>query len=217
MIDHHHDIFSNILNKKITNKNKFINYNYELNNNLFAVKKSLKLLKNLNNYNQLNTNERFLIRHLFIYITNTIDSISLLPNISIKNKIFLKDIHNDLLYTIEYAPIWIIVDIALAISLGTIIGWRKIVKTIGEKISIKNITYAQGLSSQITTTISIGIASYTGIPISTTHVLSSAITGAIIADGENIQKKTIKNILIAWILTIPATIILSIIVYWILI
>ncbi len=86
--------------------------------------------------------------------------------------------------------------------------------TIGEKIGKKDMTYAQGVSAQLTSALSIGVASYTGMPVSTTQVLSSAVAGAMIVDGGGVQSKTIKNIALAWLLTLPVSIGLSASLYW---
>ena len=109
---------------------------------------------------------------------------------------------------------WIIVAVALALSLGTMVGWRRVATTIGEKIGKKGMTYAQGVSAQMTAAISIGVASYTGMPVSTTQVLSSAVAGTMIVDGGGVQSKTIKSILLAWVLTLPVAIVLSGGLYW---
>ncbi|MDE5285766.1 MAG: inorganic phosphate transporter, partial [Buchnera aphidicola] len=103
---------------------------------------------------------------------------------------------------------------AISLSIGTMIGWKRIVITIGEKIGKKRMTYAQAMSAQITTSLSIGLASYTGIPVSTTHILSSSVAGAMFVDGNSIQIHTIRNIALAWILTLPISIFLSGILYW---
>ena len=94
-------------------------------------------------------------------------------------------------------------------------GWKRVAVTIGEKIGKKGMTYAQGVSAQVTAAVSIGVASYTGMPVSTTQVLSSAVAGTMIVDGGGVQTKTIKNIMLAWILTLPVSIILSGVLYWI--
>ncbi|EHY2961713.1 inorganic phosphate transporter, partial [Escherichia coli] len=117
--------------------------------------------------------------------------------------------------TVEYAPIWIIISVALALSIGTMVGWKRVAVTIGEKIGKKGMTYAQGVSAQVTAAVSIGVASYTGMPVSTTQVLSSAVAGTMIVDGGGVQTKTVKNIALAWILTLPVSIALSGVLYWI--
>src|SRR5476649_1786523 len=125
------------------------------------------------------------------------------------------NLRKDLLATVEYAPIWIIVAVAIALALGTMIGWKRVATTIGEKIGKKGMTYAQGLSAQLTAAVSIGVASYTGMPVSTTHVLSSAVAGTMLVDGGGVQSKTVKSIAMAWILTLPVSIVLSGVLYWI--
>ena len=111
----------------------------------------------------------------------------------------------------EFAPWWVILMISLSLGLGTMIGWKRIVMTIGEKIGKTPMTYAQGATSQIIAASTISASSVLGLPVSTTHVLSSGIAGTMVAeDGiKNLQGKTIKNIGLAWLVTLPVTIILS--------
>ena len=127
----------------------------------------------------------------------------------------LKKLRTDILNTIEYAPIWIIMAVALALGMGTMIGWKRVATTIGEKIGKKGMTYAQGMSAQITAAVSIGLASYAGMPVSTTHVLSSAVAGTMIVDGGGLQRKTVTSILMAWVFTLPAAILLSGALFWV--
>ncbi len=103
-----------------------------------------------------------------------------------------------MLSTIEYAPVWIIVAVALALGIGTMIGWRRVAMTIGEKIGKRGMTYAQGMAAQMTAAVSIGLASYIGMPVSTTHVLSSAVAGTMVVDGGGVRK-TVTSILMAWV------------------
>ncbi|WP_163370189.1 inorganic phosphate transporter, partial [Escherichia coli] len=84
-----------------------------------------------------------------------------LPETSAQDARFLKTLSRDLLNTVEYAPIWIIISVALALSIGTMVGWKRVAVTIGEKIGKKGMTYAQGVSAQVTAAVSIGVASYT--------------------------------------------------------
>ena len=86
--------------------------------------------------------------------------------------------------------------------------------TIGEKIGKKGMTYAQGMSAQMTAAVSIGLASYTGMPVSTTHVLSSSVAGTMVVDGGGLQRKTVTSILMAWVFTLPAAVLLSGGLYW---
>ena len=122
---------------------------------------------------------------------------------------------SDMLSTIEYAPVWIIMAVALALGIGTMIGWRRVAMTIGEKIGKRGMTYAQGMAAQMTAAVSIGLASYIGMPVSTTHVLSSAVAGTMVVDGGGLQRKTVTSILMAWVFTLPAAIFLYGGLYWI--
>ena len=111
----------------------------------------------------------------------------------------------------EYAPRWVILMVSLSLGMGTMIGWKRIVVTIGEKIGKTHLTYAQGASAEIIAASTIGVSSWLGLPVSTTHVLSSGVAGAMVAgEGrQNLRMNTVKNILAAWIFTVPVTIILS--------
>ncbi|URJ28140.1 inorganic phosphate transporter [Candidatus Blochmannia vicinus (nom. nud.)] len=188
---------------------------HDLSLTLTIIHNASLLLENLDNYAELNIEQRSQMRQLLIYIVDILDQIVALPETSHNNRNFLNHLKEHLLNTIEYAPTWIILAVALSLSLGTIIGWKRVAITIGEKIGKKEMTYAQGLSAQLTTAISIGTASYAGMPVSTTHVLSSSITGSMLMRGWGVQRKTIKNILITWSLTLPVSIILSGSFYWI--
>lgn len=181
---------------------------------MIAVEHSLNLLNNLQSYDQLTVEQRTNLRRLLMCVTETADKVARLPETSAADQRFLKNLRSDLLQTVEYAPIWIIVAVALALSLGTMVGWRRVAITIGEKIGKKGMTYAQGVSAQMTAALSIGVASYTGMPVSTTHVLSSAVAGTMLVDGGGVQSKTVKNILLAWVLTLPVSIVLSGGLYW---
>jgi phosphate/sulfate permease len=122
----------------------------------------------------------------------------------------------------EFAPWWVILMVSVSLGLGTMIGWKRIVVTIGEKIGKSHLSYAQGASAEMVAASTIGISTMLGLPVSTTHVLSSGIAGSMVSQGGigNLQYKTVKNILIAWVVTIPVTVILScgifLGLYWIL-
>ncbi len=118
----------------------------------------------------------------------------------------------------EYAPLWGIVLIAVCLGFGTMIGWKRIVITIGEKIGKSHLTYAQGASAELCAATTIGLSTGFGLPVSTTHVLSSGIAGTMVASGgiKNLQKKTVRNIAIAWLLTLPVTFVLSSLLFLIL-
>ncbi|WP_410013053.1 inorganic phosphate transporter PitA [Sodalis sp. C49] len=181
---------------------------------LLAITRAMALLDNLQSYDKITPFERAHVRRLLMCVADTADRTAKLPQTTGEDKRFLNNLRKDLLATVEYAPLWIIVAVALALSLGTMIGWRRVATTIGEKIGKKGMTYAQGLSAQMTAAVSIGAASYTGMPVSTTHVLSSAVAGTMLVDGGGVQGKTVQNILLAWVLTLPVAIVLSGSLYW---
>ncbi|MBK4775711.1 anion permease [Candidatus Pantoea edessiphila] len=183
-------------------------------NEFDTINQTKILFNDLKNYNQLSVINKIKIRNLLLCMADTIDKFAKLPDINTNDKYLLCKLKLDLLCSIEYAPFWIIVIVALAIGIGTMIGWRRVASTIGNKIGKKGMTYAQGMCAQITAAISIGIASYTGMPVSTTHILSSSVAGAMLADRGEIHWRTIKHIIMAWILTIPICILLSGLVYW---
>ncbi len=115
----------------------------------------------------------------------------------------------------DFAPFWVILMISLSLGLGTMIGWKRIVVTVGEKIGKSHLTYAQGASAEIVAAITIGLASGFKLPVSTTHTLSSGIAGSMVASKgiKNLQAGTIKNIAIAWILTLPVSMTLSAVLF----
>ena len=123
----------------------------------------------------------------------------------------LKEVPGHLTKTTEYAPIWVIATISLSLGIGTMIGWKRIVLTIGEKIGKEHLNYAQGMSAEIVAASTIGLSTGFGLPVSTTHVLSSGIAGAMVASNgtKNLNPNTLKAIAMAWILTLPVSILLS--------
>jgi inorganic phosphate transporter, PiT family len=109
----------------------------------------------------------------------------------------------------KFIPNWVKIAVAIALGLGTMIGWKRIVITVGEKIGKTHLTYAQGASAELVAAATIGAADVFGLPVSTTHVLSSGVAGTMAANGSGLQMATIRNLLMAWVLTLPAAIILS--------
>jgi phosphate/sulfate permease len=111
----------------------------------------------------------------------------------------------------DFAPFGVVLMISLSLGLGTMIGWKRIVRTIGEKIGKQHLTYAQGASAELVAAITIGLSSRFGLPVSTTHVLSSGIAGSMVASKgiKNLQADTVRNILLAWLLTLPVVLMLS--------
>ena len=115
----------------------------------------------------------------------------------------------------KFIPLWVKVAVAIALGLGTMIGWKRIVVTVGEKIGKTHLTYAQGMSAEVVAMFTIGLADNFGLPVSTTHVLSSGVAGTMAANKSGLQWSTIRNLAMAWVLTLPAAILLSGSLYWI--
>ena len=114
----------------------------------------------------------------------------------------------------KFIPLWVKVAVAIALGLGTMVGWKRIVVTVGEKIGKTHLTYAQGASAELVAMLTIGAADMYGLPVSTTHVLSSGVAGTMAANRSGLQMSTIRNLLMAWVLTLPAAILLSGSLYW---
>ncbi len=121
----------------------------------------------------------------------------------------LNGLRADLRHTIEYAPWWVIAGVALALGIGTMVGWKRIVVTVGEKIGKTHLTYSQGASAELVAMTTIGMADMLGMPVSTTHVLSSGVAGSMAANKSGLQWSTIRNILLAWVLTLPVAMLLA--------
>jgi|SRR5258705_3091926 len=104
----------------------------------------------------------------------------------------------------KFIPNWVKIAIACALGFGTMVGWKRIVITVGEKIGKSHLTYAQGACAELVAACTIRIADVYGLPVSTTHVLSSGIAGTMAANRSGLQKATLRNTLLAWVLTLPA-------------
>jgi PiT family inorganic phosphate transporter len=116
---------------------------------------------------------------------------------------------SELKATTNYIPVWVKVAVAFALGLGTMIGWKRIVVTVGEKIGKAHLTYAQGASAELVAFATIEAADVLGLPVSTTHVLSSGIAGTMVANRSGLQKETVRDILLAWVLTLPVCVALG--------
>jgi inorganic phosphate transporter, PiT family len=113
----------------------------------------------------------------------------------------------------RFIPTWVKVAVALALGLGTMVGWKRIVVTVGERIGKQHLTYAQGAVAEI-----VAAATIIGVnmPVSTTHVLSSGVAGTMTANGSGLRKITVRNIALAWVLTLPAAALLAAGIFWVL-
>lgn len=165
-------------------------------------------LTKVSTYKDMSIEERREVRRLLLCIDDTARQVAKL-DLPAKDLRSLAKWRQDLTKTTEYAPLWVIIAIATALGCGTLVGWQRIVYTVGEKIGSSSMTYSQGIAAQVTAAASIGIASLTGMPVSTTHILSSAVAGTMVANRSGLQSQTIKQIMLAWILTLPITMLLA--------
>ena len=116
----------------------------------------------------------------------------------------------------KFIPLWVKVAVALALGLGTMVGWKRIVVTVGEKIGKEHLTYAQGASAELVAACTIIAADQFHMPVSTTHILSSGVAGTMLANGSGLQFSTIRNIALAWVFTLPVAALLSAGIFWVL-
>ena len=136
------------------------------------------------------------------------------PKINDADAAVLKNYKGFLDKSTKFIPPWVKVAVALSLGLGTMIGWKRIVVTVGEKIGKTHLTYAQGAAAEITAMITIGLADGYGLPVSTTHVLSSGVAGTMAANKSGLQMSTIRDIALAWVFTLPAAALLSGCLFW---
>jgi len=136
------------------------------------------------------------------------------PEISTADAAVLKNYKGHIDRATRFIPLWVKVAVALALGLGTMVGWKRIVVTVGEKIGKNHLTYAQGAAAEITAMATIGAADYFGLPVSTTHVLSSGVAGTMAANRSGLQWGTVRNLMMAWVLTLPVAMMLSGFLFW---
>jgi inorganic phosphate transporter, PiT family len=137
-------------------------------------------------------------------------------NVTAADKKTLDSYKKQLDNSTKFIPTWVKVAVAIALGLGTMIGWKRIVVTVGERIGKTHLTYAQGASAEIVAMATIGAAEMYGLPVSTTHVLSSGVAGTMVANHSGLQWSTVRNLLMAWVLTLPVSIALAGGLYWLL-
>ncbi|OZI48286.1 inorganic phosphate transporter [Bordetella genomosp. 4] len=172
-------------------------------------------LQGVTHYDELSPEKRITVRRYLLCLDDTAKKVAALDGLESRDRADLHRLRADLTATTEYAPFWVIVAVALALGIGTMVGWRRVVLTVGEKIGKQGMTYAQGMSAQLTAVAAIGMANVFSLPVSTTHVLSSGVAGTMIANRSGLQGSTVRNILLAWVLTLPASMLLAAALFWI--
>ena len=155
-----------------------------------------------------------------MYLSTTafkrLDKAEALPTMSAAQEKTVDEYRDNLDSFLQYIPTWVKVATALALGLGTMVGWKRIVVTVGERIGKQHMTYGQGMSAELVAMSTIAAADGFGMPVSTTHVLNSAVAGTMVANKSGLNFQMVKTILSAWVFTLPATICLSGGLYWVL-
>jgi PiT family inorganic phosphate transporter len=162
---------------------------------------------------QLPKNARFEIRRAILLLANRGKQLLDSPSISLStaDRATYTKATDEMKSFTDYAPWQVLLMVSLSLALGTTIGWQRIVKTIGERIGKEHLTYAQGASSELVAAAMIGISTQSGLPTSTTHVLTSSIAGSMVASRgiKNINPQMVRSIVLAWLLTLPVTMVLA--------
>jgi PiT family inorganic phosphate transporter len=136
------------------------------------------------------------------------------PKFNAQESAILADYQKRLDKSTKFIPLWVKIAVALALGMGTMVGWKRIVITVGEKIGKDHLTYAQGASAELVAMATIIAADNFGMPVSTTHVLSSGVAGTMVANGSGLQWSTLRSIAMAWVCTLPAAALLSAGLFW---
>ncbi|GAB3720873.1 inorganic phosphate transporter [Hymenobacter agri] len=172
-----------------------------------------RIFEGKTNVKDLPQQTRFEIRRDVLLLANQSKKLLASPNVSLSTQdrnIYDAATKHMKTFT-DYAPWWVLLMVSLSLAVGTMIGWQRIVKTIGERIGKEHLSYAQGASSELVASLMIGASTQFGLPSSTTHVLTSSIAGSMVASRgvKNINPGMVRNIALAWVLTLPVTMVLS--------
>jgi len=164
----------------------------------------------IKSFSDMSPDQRSLARRDAFLISGTVNKLGKsgqLPKTDETKPLF--DLSANLAKVTNFIPNWVKFAVAIALGLGTMIGWKRIVVTVGEKIGKAHLTYAQGASAELVAAACIGAADQFGLPVSTTHVLSSGIAGTMAANRSGLQADTLRNVLLAWVLTLPVCVLLG--------
>ena len=167
-------------------------------------------LQSVSSLNQLTTPERSYLRRDMFLVSDAINKLDKHHSFaSVAEDEMARKYKKNLDSVSRFIPAWVKVTVAIVLGFGTMVGWKRIVVTVGEKIGKQHLTYAQGASAGLVAMSTIGLATYCGLPVSTTHVLSSGIAGTMVANGSGLQSHTLRNIVLAWVLTLPVCVLLG--------
>ena len=166
-------------------------------------------LTGVDSLTQLDRDGRRALRSDFYLVSESVNKLEKSGAFKDSDRPVLDAFRKQLTSLTNFIPTWVKVSVALALGLGTMIGWKRIVVTVGEKIGKSHLSYGQGAAAEIVAAATIGAADGLGLPVSTTHVLSSGIAGSMAANRSGLQADTLRNIILAWVLTLPASVFLG--------
>jgi len=180
------------------------------------VKGVLTSLEGRQSFDELQADERWQLRTNLVELGASVRTLlrQFGDRLAEDRRKVLKGLAGQLSKPVEYVPEWVVMGVALCLGIGTMFGWERIVKTVGEKIGKTHLTYAQGGAAELVAATTIAMADHLGMPVSTTHVLSSGVAGTMWANKSGIQPETVREIALAWILTLPVAMALSGSLYW---
>ncbi len=172
-------------------------------------------LDGIKSYSELSPQDRWSVHTAILCSNNFFGQVEKTYSIKDKDKSdYISSQRKTLVSATEYVPSWVIIAVAFALSIGTMIGYRRIVHTIGEKIGCQPISYMQGTIAQAMAMMTILLANFFHAPVSTTHIVSSSVAGSMVADEGKVQKSTVNTILLSWIFTLPVTALLGAAIYY---
>ncbi|MBY0253291.1 MAG: inorganic phosphate transporter [Methylobacterium organophilum] len=154
------------------------------------------------------------VRHDLDQVVEQLKRIGEAQQVPAQDRETAKTIHAELTGSVQYAPWWVRALSAVCLGLGTMIGYRRIVTTLGERLGNSHLVPAQGASAELVAAGLIGAAGLTGFPVSTTHVVTGGIAGTMVGSGAGVQRPVLWQIATAWILTLPATFAISASLFW---
>jgi PiT family inorganic phosphate transporter len=166
-------------------------------------------LTGIDSLGTLDADGRRALRSDFYLVSESLNKLEKAGSFSAADKPRLDEFRAQLTKLTNFIPVWVKVAVAIALGLGTMIGWKRIVVTVGEKIGKTHLSYGQGAAAELVAMVTIGAADGLGLPVSTTHVLSSGIAGTMAANSSGLQGGTLRNVLLAWLLTLPVCVFLG--------
>ena len=182
----------------------------EVDNLLRSVERVSRAIGSKDTFSELPSDQRWHLRVSVYELDRQLSKfLKTTPGLLKEDRAALISAKSRLRNTIEYVPTWVVLMVALCLGIGTMIGWKRVVVTVGEKIGKAHLTYGQGATAELVAMTMIGLADIGGLPVSTTHVLSSGVAGTMWANKSGVNRSTVRNILLAWVLTLPVSMLLS--------